>query len=63
MDCGDHLVQLVERQTRALAEGGRIAQAYATFAQDRVRAIEAMKALCQLAGRADPEEPLAKEDG
>lgn len=57
----DHLVQLVERQARALGEGGRIAQAYAAFAQDRARATEAMKALSQLAGRADPDEPLATE--
>ncbi|WP_244481084.1 DUF3320 domain-containing protein [Methylobacterium sp. Leaf102] len=57
----DHLVQLVERQGRALAEGGRIAQSYSAFAQDRVRANDAMKALGLLAGRADPEEPLAAE--
>ncbi|SEH89064.1 AAA domain-containing protein [Methylobacterium sp. 275MFSha3.1] len=57
----DHLVQLVERQSRALAEGGRIAQAYAAFAQDRAQATEAMKALSLLAGRANPEEPLAAD--
>ncbi|WP_286965180.1 DUF3320 domain-containing protein [Methylobacterium sp.] len=57
----DHLVQLVERQTRALAVGGRIAQAYAAFAQDRTRATEATKALGLLAGRPDPEEPLAAD--
>ena len=57
----DHLVHLVERQTRALAEGGRIAQAYALFAQDRAGATEAMKVLSQLAGRSDSEEPLAAD--
>lgn len=57
----DHLVQLVERQGRALAEGGRISQSYATFAQDRARANAAMKALGHLAGRPDPEEPLAAD--
>ncbi|WP_244480137.1 DUF3320 domain-containing protein [Methylobacterium sp. Leaf465] len=59
----DTLVQLVERQARALAEGGRIAQAYGAFAQDRARATEAMKALGHLAGRADPDEPLSAELG
>lgn len=57
----DRLVQLVERQSRALAEGGRIAQSYAAFAQDRARAIEATKRLSRLAGRPEPEEPLAAE--
>jgi hypothetical protein len=57
----DHLVHLVERQGRALAEGGRFAESYAVFAQDRARANEAMKALGVLAGRSDPEEPLAAE--
>ncbi len=57
----DHLVQLVARQARALTEDGRIARAYAVFAQDRARAIATMTALGQLAGRADPGEPLATE--
>ncbi|MFH6780893.1 DUF3320 domain-containing protein [Methylobacterium sp. MA0201] len=57
----DHLVQLVERQARALGQGGRIAQAYAAFEQDRGRATKAMGALGRLAGRVDPDEPLATE--
>ncbi|MER2265587.1 DUF3320 domain-containing protein [Methylobacterium oxalidis] len=54
-----HLIDLIERQPRALEEGGRIAQAYAAFARDRMQAVEAMKALNQQAGRADLEEPLS----
>jgi len=57
----DHLVHLLERQARALAEGGRIAQAYAAFAKDRTRTTETLQALGRLAGRADPEAPLAAE--
>ena len=58
----DHLVQLVERHGRALADGGRISQAYGTFAGDRAGANEAVKALSVLSGRPDPEAPLAADD-
>ncbi|KQP49025.1 DUF3320 domain-containing protein [Methylobacterium sp. Leaf108] len=58
-----HLAQLAEHRARALADGGPIAQAYVAFGQDRARAGEATRALNRLAGRADPEAPLAGETG
>ena len=54
-----HIIELVQREGRALGEGGRIAQAYRTFTQDRASAVASMKQLNALAGRSDPEEPLA----
>ncbi|MCJ2036131.1 DUF3320 domain-containing protein [Methylobacterium sp. J-068] len=54
-----HVVQLVQREGRALAEGGRIAQGYRAFSQDRASVVASMKRLNELAQCPDPEEPLA----
>lgn len=58
----EHVVHLVQRQTRAPGEGGRIAQAYAGFARDRTRALGTIRALHELAGRAELDGPIATGD-
>ncbi|MGU3361954.1 DUF3320 domain-containing protein [Methylobacterium sp. M6A4_1b] len=56
-----HLVRLVVHQGRDLETGGRIAQAYAAFAQDHARGDVATKALGRQAGRSGP--PATAEAG